>query len=128
MTYAKLLAMGTAILVTAAGSALLAPIPAVAAPVKTANDDAQAHIQYSDLDLTSLHGQRILRARARQAVTDMCGSGAYKVGIAEGPDCRSATMNDLEAQMVSAIKAAREAGTKRSSVAALGAPEVLAKK
>lgn len=75
VTHRKIVATGVAIAIIGGAVSICAP-PATAEPapvvITSPEEPVVRHIGYTDLDLTSKPGEKMLTARLREAITSLC--------------------------------------------------------
>ena len=93
-------------LVMAASAALINPAP----PVDGNRETVQMTIEYSDLNLATAKGMRILDQRIKAAASDICGSYTRLDLSAKtaNDECRAGVVNSSRSQVELAVARARQ--------------------
>ena len=91
---------------------------AFAAPLHAGSptEPVSASVNLADLDLASIHGQRMLERRVAEAVEQVCGSYANapeQIDQLRIRDCRKAAMSDARQQIAGKSTTLRLAATDR---------------
>jgi UrcA family protein len=99
--YSKLIALIASATLTATGLAVMASPVHGQAPLAAEGNN----VAYSDIDLTSIAGEKSLRARVKAAVRRSCG---YSSETYVDVNCRNARSKSAESQIARAVQHARE--------------------
>jgi len=116
MSYTRLVAASAAIAISAAVFLVVASPALATGPAASIALDSIGHVDFADLDLTSVAGTKALRSRIDSAVRTACG-GISARDYDEEISCRDRAWLKAEPQIASATQRARD-------IAAIGTPTI----